>query len=178
MSAKSWALGVAALLTCTDPATAATFSATIGSPVGTNNCGFVATGDSGTPVARQIACALSPGGLNGFASASSGHVGASTGAFHNGNYFGTAFGIEASSRFTDFVTFTSTDKTVSVITVEGMNLAFSGVMNATGSANAGVVATLFFGGGFSFEANENGAGRNTFHLINGSVSGGRSNAFA
>lgn len=176
MPAKSWVLAGAALLTFAAPASAATFSVTIGSPVGTDNCGFVTTGDSSTPVSKQIACALSPGGLNGLAAASLGQVSAASGAFHNGNFFGSAFGINASSRFTDFVTFTSTDPSVSIVTVGGMNLAFSGVQSATAAANAYVVASLFFGGGFSFEATEDRVVLNTFQTSDGSVTGPASNA--
>lgn len=173
----SMAVAVAALAATASPA--AEFSVTIGSPVGSvTNCGAVSVGPSATPVSEAIACLLdSPsGGMNGMASASFGQVGAVSGAFHNGNHFGTAVGIGATARFADFVTFTKIDSSGGIITVDGMNLAFSGVQNATAAGNANVVANLFFGGGFSFEANEDSQLSNSFQLVSGTLSGGASDA--
>jgi hypothetical protein len=170
---------VAALALAASESSAADFTVNIGSPVGTPTCGGASTGASSTPVSREVACSLAPsvpGGLQGLGTASFGHVGASAGAFQTGGYFGTSFGMTGSARYADFVTFTSTDPNASIITVGGMNLAFSGVQNATAGANAYVVANLFFGGGFGFEASEDGVIRNTFQVIGGSLSGGSSNA--
>src|SRR5688572_10926272 len=105
------------------PAAAAEFSATIGSPVGGPSCGFIATGASNTPVARELVCSPVGGGslMGAFATASLGHVGARAEASHTGGYFGTAFGITAAAEFSDFVTFTSTDPAAFIITIGGVN---------------------------------------------------------
>lgn len=159
------------------PASAAEFSVQIGSPVGTASCGNVNSGVSSTPVARELVCGspFVPGGLDAGAAALFGHVGGTTGANHGGGYFGTAFGINTNSQFSDFVTFTSDPSVTSVLVAA--NLAFSGTMNATASGNAGVdIFYSLYGPGYIYSASTNGVARNDFSVAQGSVSGGASNA--
>ncbi len=173
-------LAGAVLLSFAAPAGAAEFIVTISSPVGTASCGNVTSGVSGAPVARSLACSSPPlpaGGLDARAAALFGHVGGTSGANHGGGFFGAPFGINTSSQFSDFVTFTSTDPSVTSVLIAA-NLAFSGTMNATASAGAGVDLLYFMdGSGFYFySASQDGVGRNDFGVALGSVSGGVTSA--
>lgn len=178
--AKKGFIGIAlALVTSVAPAAAATFTVNIGSPVGTPSCGNVS--DSGSsPVARSLVCAPIGGAslLDGSAAATFGHVGGSASAAVGSGYVGTAFGINTRSTFSDFVTFTAADPLVTHVLVAA-NMAFSGAMNATAFANAGVDLFYFMGGlgGLFFSANDSsGVVRNDFSVVSGSVSGTLNNA--
>lgn len=152
-------------------ALAQTFSVQIGSPVGTPSCGNVSTGVSATPVSRDLACSSPsvPGALDAQAAALFGHVGGTTGASIGAGYFGTAFGINTSSQFSDFVTFTSTDPNATTASIAA-NLAFSGTMNATASANTTVdLFYSLYGPGYIFAASNSGVARNDFIVAQGSV---------
>lgn len=167
--ASIFLLGIAA------PASTAEFIVQIGSPVGTPTCGNVNTGVSGTPVSRELGCSSVPGGLDARAAALFGHVGGSSGATVGSGYFGTAFGINTISQFSDSVTFASDPSVGSVLIAA--NLAFSGTMNATASANAGV--DLFYsliGPGLIYAASNSGVVRNDFNVAEGSGSGALSSA--
>lgn len=173
-------LAGAVLLSFAAPAGAAEFIVTISSPVGTAGCGNVTSGVSGAPVARSLACSSPPlpaGGLDARAAALFGHVGGTSGANVGGGISGAAFGINTISQFSDFVTFTSIDPSVTSVLVAS-NLAFSGTMNATAFAQAGVDLLYFMdGSGFYFySASQDGVGRNDFGVALGSVSGGVTSA--
>jgi hypothetical protein len=157
------------------PATADTFTVSIGSPVGTPSCG--GAGDSGSsPVSAELACAPLGGGslLDASAAASFGHVGGDSHAAIGSGYFGSAFGIGTQSTSTDFVTFSADDPSVTQVPV-AVNLAFSGSMNSTAFANAGVDLSFAVPGFVSnllFSANDSsGVTRNDFQVAEGSVSG-------
>ena len=166
---------VVALTAIASPAAAASFTFSIGSPVGTPSCG----GESNTgasPVSGSLVCSPIGGAslLDGSAAALFGHVGGSARAAVGSGYFGTSFAIGTDSIFSDFVTFTSDDDAVTHVLVAA-NLAFSGTMNTTEFANAtvglfyhlsGATGFLFFG------ADDNsGVTRNDFSVVSGSVSG-------
>ena len=157
------------------PVAAESFAVSIGSPVGTPACGNFS--DSGSsPVSGSIVCAPIGSGslLDGSAAATFGHVGGSARAAVGGGYFGTAFGINTQSTFTDFVTFTAEDDSITHVLVAA-NLAFSGEMNSTAFASASVDLFYMLAGassGLFFSANDNtGVVRNDFIVANGSVSG-------
>ena len=175
-------LALTLLLTATAmaaPAAAATFAVSIGSPVGTPSCGN-ASASEGAPTSRSLTCAPIGGGslLEGNAAAAFGYVGGDTGAAVGPGYFGTSFGIGTQSIFSDFVTFTAEDKTLTHVPIAA-NLAFSGTLNATAFAGAsvdvlyslaGVMGTQFF------SANEDGVIRNDFGVAQGSVSAAQKDA--
>ena len=169
-------LAGAVLLSFAAPAGAAEFIVRINSPVGTASCGDVTSGVSGAPVARSLACSTA-GRLDARAAALFGHVGGTSGASVGGLFFGAGFGINTISQFSDFVTFTSVDPSVTSVLIAS-NLAFSGTMNATGAGQAGVGLLYFMGGsGFYFySASQDGVGRNDFGVALGSVSGGVTSA--
>ena len=157
------------------PAAAESFAVNIGSPVGTPSCGSFS--DSGTsPVSGSIVCSPLGGGslLDGSAAALFGYVGGSARAAVGSGYFGTSFGINTQSTFTDFVTFTAEDDSVTHVLVAA-NLAFSGEMNSTAAASASVDLFYALAGassGYVFAANDNtGVVRNDFSVVEGSVSG-------
>jgi hypothetical protein len=157
------------------PLAAEPFTINIGSPVGTPSCGNLS--DSGSsPVSGSLVCAPIGGGslLDGSAAASFGHVGGTASAAVGSGYFGSSFGINTLSTFTDFVTFTAEDDSITHVPIAA-NLAFSGAMNSTAFANAdvsvayslaGVIGTLFF-----YAADNSGVVRNDFSVTSGSVSG-------
>jgi hypothetical protein len=159
------------------PAAAATFAVAIGSPVGTSSCGN-AGGSGSVPLGRSVVCSPIGGAslLDGNAAATFGYVGGDTTAVVGLGYFGTAFGINTNSIFSDEVTFHSVDPTVTQVLVAA-NLAFSGTMNATSSANAGVdLFYSLYGPGMIFSASNTGIARNDFAVAQGSVSGGLNSA--
>src|SRR5690349_3698138 len=85
------------------PAAAATFVVSIGSPVGTPSCGN-ASANGSEPASRSLVCSPIGGAslLDGNAAATYGHVGGDTTAAVGSGYFGTAFGINTQSVFSDF----------------------------------------------------------------------------
>ena len=152
------------------PAAAANFIVSIGSPVGTPSCGNASANESG-PTARSLTCAPIGGAslLDGSAAATFGYVGGTSSAAVGSGYFGTAFGIGTSSTFSDFVTFESDPSITSVLVAA--NLAFSGAMNSTGFATAGVDLFYSLGGSFFFSATDDyGIARNDFSAVQGAVS--------
>ena len=168
-------LAGAVLLSFAAPAGAAEFIVRINSPVGTASCGDVTSGVSGAPVARSLACSTA-GRLDARAAALFGHVGGTSGANHGGGYFGSAFGINTDSLFSDFVTFTSTDPSVTSVLVAS-NLAFSGTLNVTASGVATVdLFYSLFGPGHIYAASNFGVARNDFAVVEGGVSGALSSA--
>lgn len=162
------------------PLAAATFAVNIGSPVGTPSCGGE-SGSGSAPLGRALACAPIGGGslLDGSAAALFGHVGGDSNAAVGSGYFGTSFGIGTQSTFTDFVTFTATDDSLTHVPVAA-NLVFSGTMNSTSGGDASVSLFYHLAGatGFLFfGANDNtGVVRNDFAVVEGSVSGAGNNA--
>jgi len=156
-------------------ADASSFILSIGSPVGTPSCGSVSENGS-VPVSRSLVCSPIGGAslLDGSAAATFGYVGGSTTAAVGSGYFGTAFGIGTQSMFSDFVTFTSDDLTLTHVLVSA-NLAFSGTMNAAGAADASVDLSYALAGARStllYSASANtGVVRNDFSVASGSVSG-------
>jgi hypothetical protein len=169
-----------AVMGLASPAAASSFTFAIGSPVGTPSCG--STSDSGsTPVSGSLVCSPIGGAslLDASAAASFGYTGGSTIAAVGAGYFGTAYGIGTQSTFSDYVTFTSLDPTVTSVLVSA-NLAFSGTLNATASGGASVSLFYHLGGvtGFMwFGADTNtGVTRNDFGVASGSVSTTSSNA--
>jgi hypothetical protein len=172
---RTLALLVLALTAIAAPAFGEAFALNIGSPVGTPSCGNVSESGS-TPLSGSIVCSPIGGAslLDGSAAALFGYVGGSAEAAVGSGYFGTAFGINTSSTFSDFVTFTADDDTATHVLVAA-NLAFSGEMNSTAFAGASV--DLFYmlsgaGPGFIFAATDNaGVVRNDFIVAEGSVSG-------
>ena len=154
-------------------ASAQTFSVQIGSPVGEPSCGNVNSGTSSTPVARDLACSSPsvPGALDAQAAALFGFVGGTTGASVGAGYFGSAFGINTNSQFSDFVTFTSTDPSATTALIAA-NLAFSGTMNATAFASSSIdLFYSLYGPGYIFSATQNGVARNDFIVAMGGVTG-------
>lgn len=157
------------------PAAATPFTINIGSPVGTPSCGTFS--DSGSsPVSGSVVCSPIGGGslLDGSATATFGYVGGSTVAAVGSGYVGTSFGINTQSIFTDFVTFTAEDDSITHVLVAA-NLAFSGEMNSTAFASASVDLFYMLSGassGYIFAANDNtGVVRNDFIVAEGDVSG-------
>ena len=169
-------LAGAVLLSFAAPAGAAEFIVQIGGAVGSASCDGVTSGVSSVPVARSLACSTA-GRLDARAAALFGHVGGTSGANVGGGFSGAAFGINTISQFSDFVTFTSIDPSVTSVLVAS-NLAFSGTMNATAFASASVDLLYFMeGSGFYFySASQDGVGRNDFGVALGSVSGGVTSA--
>lgn len=161
------------------PAHAAEFLVQIGSPVGGASCGGADTGISTSPVSRDVTCSTgTPGLLDARAAALFGHVGGSSGASVGGGYFGSSFGINTTSQFSDFVTFTSTDPNVTSALIAA-NLAFSGTMNATSFAFTNVGLFYHLDGGSSFHffaASQDGVNNPHFNIVQGSVSSTVSNA--
>ena len=172
-------LAGAVLLGFAAPAGAAEFIVQIGGAVGAPSCGNVTSGVSGAPVARSLACSSPPlpaGGLDARAAALFGHVGGTSGANVGGGFSGAAFGINTSSQFSDFVTFTSTDPSLTSVLVAS-NLAFSGTMNVTASGVASVdLFYSLFGPGHIYAASNFGVARNDFEVVEGGVSGALSSA--
>jgi len=177
-----WQLSVfvLAVMAVAAPADASSFILSIGSPVGTPSCGSVSENGS-SPVSDSLVCSPIGGAslLDGGAAVTFGYVGGSTRAAVGSGYVGTSFGIGTQSTFTDFVTFTSLDPTVTSVLFSA-NLAYSGTMNATAFAGASVDLAYSLSGatsGFIFAANtNNGVARNDFAVVNGSVSATSSNA--
>lgn len=172
---RKLALLVLAVTALATPAAAASFIINIGSPVGTPSCGNVSENQS-SPVSDSLVCSPLGGGslLDGSAAVLFGHVGGSTNAAIGSGYFGSSFGINTMSIFSDFVTFTAEDDTITHVPIAA-NLAFSGSMNSTAFASAsvdfswslaGVVGNLFFSAHDSA-----GVLRNDFSVVSGSVSG-------
>src|SRR4051812_17771735 len=134
------------------PAQAATFSVNIGSPLGTPSCGSENSGVVGSPVSRELTCSPNIGvvaDLSGQAVAAFGHVGGNSRAVVGNGYFGTSFGIGTSSSFSEFVTFTSLDKSARTTSIAA-NLAFAGLLNSTATASASVDLQYSISGGGTF----------------------------
>jgi len=170
-------LTATAWLSFATTATAATFVVSVGSPVGTPSCGS-ASANGSAPAARELVCSPIGGAslLDGRAAADFGYVGGSSSAAVGSGYFGTAFGISTQSVFTDFVTFTAADPSITSVVVAA-NLAFSGEMNATAAANASVDLFYSLAGSFFFSANDStGIVRNDFGVAQGDVSATLNNA--
>src|SRR5688572_4420176 len=164
------------------PAGATSFTINIGSPVGTPSCVPSSISDTGpSPVSDSLVCSPIGGGslLDGSAAATFGYVGGSASAAVGFGYVGTSFGINTQSTFSDFVIFTAEDTSVTQVLVAA-NLAFSGEMNSTSFASAGVDLLYQLAGvtgSLFYSANDtSGVVRNDFGVAAGSVSGTTSDA--
>lgn len=163
----SLAAGLAAATLCLGSgASAQSFEVQVGPGCGTSS------GVSATPVTESASCGSGGANVSATAAALFGHVGGTTSASIGSGYFGSSFGINTSSIFTDYVTFTSDDPAATTALIAA-NLAFSGSMNSTSYAftSMGVFYSMDGASGFYFfGASQDGVTRNDFLIAEGSVS--------
>lgn len=173
MPVKARTLTGVALLTFAASASAATFTTSIGTPVGgpEGACSGRGTTQSSAPTAVAGQCA-SPGQLNANAAALFGHVGAGSSVFRSPGIPGPGFAISSFAQFQDLVTFSSTDPKALVANV-AVNLRFSGDIVAVGSTGADArLSVSLAGAADSLGLTHSRVTANSFEIVEGILSPG------